>query len=149
MTRSILHVQTRIQQVQNHLSQNCFSHKIQVFVGFFVPWSKKKITTIPNYNGKFVTLNGQICNFKWSKWINKWQKKSHFASISSLQIGHVASTRWSWSNGTATSLLGVIGPEFGRGVPKKGLFARPRYEFRIFVRHFSKMFWKGVSQLNC
>lgn len=76
-------------------------------------------------------------------------KKSHFASISSLQIGHVASTRWSWSNGTATSLLGVIGPEFGRGVPKKGWFARPRYEFRIFVRHFSKMFWKGVSQLNC
>lgn len=69
-------------------------------------------------------------------------KKSHFASISSLQIGHVASTRWSWSNGTATSLLGVIGPEFGRGVPKKGWFARPRYEFRIFVRHFPRCFGK-------
>lgn len=92
-----------------HLSQNCFSHKIKVFVGFLSHGLKKTYfhnnSKLQNgsLNGKFVT----------------------FLPFMSLLNGQVASTRWSWSNGTATSLLGVIGPEFGdgnfgRGTTKKG-----------------------------
>ena len=123
-----------------HLSQNCFSHKIKVFVGFLSHGLKKTY-----FHNISKSQNGGSLNGKFAT----------FLPFMSLLNGQVASTRWSWSNGTATSLLGVIGPEFGDGnfgreTTKKGMVCKANIRVSYFFMHnFSKMFWKGVSQLNC